>query len=522
MNNLPEKDENLVANDEFSTVFSDPTEHRKIVVKDKKNRLKIGLSLLLAVAVLVGGTFAVVKLIPEKEVETTPLNKKIMILEYDIEDCEKVSVKNQNGTFELLSKIVKDTDEQDGEVVEKKAWYMKGYKESMTDSDLIESVVITLGDISAIREITTRSKKECGLTNPVIEAKIWLDKEEITVSIGGKSPDNAGVYLMLSTSDKIYLVGDDLQEDLSFADLDMATTETQPGITLPDKYSHYYESGNLTRFDSITITGKNFPEKMEFVQNQDDNISGYVPYSVVKPTKRTAENVPGLFSVFSTGFSVQGAYAYDASKATVNALGLNNPDFVLSAHFGSYTYSYKFKQQEDGDYAVIGNDSEYVPKVSLTDCGFLSYTTTDFYSQSVFLTPIAGLKNLTLKTEDKTYSFNISENPSSDGETDMFIIECDGKNYNSSYFQSYYQYLCLLKCMDFDVKKTNLKPEFTIIYTYDDKKHEPTKIEFVKLNATKYQYSIDGVPMGKVGATSFKKVYRLLDKLLAGKPVDIN
>ncbi|MBR3908815.1 MAG: DUF4340 domain-containing protein, partial [Clostridia bacterium] len=347
MNNLPEKDENLVADDEFSTVFSDPTEHRKTVVKDKKNRLKIGLSLLLAVAVLVGGTFAVVKLIPEKEVETTPLNKKIMILEYDIENCEKVSVKNQNGTFELLSKIVKDTDEQDGEVVEKKAWYMKGYKESMTDSDLIESVVITLGDISAIREITTRSKKECGLTNPVIEAKIWLDKEEITVSIGGKSPDNAGVYLMLSTSDKIYLVGDDLQEDLSFADLDMATTETQPGITLPDKYSHYYESGNLTRFDSITITGKNFPEKMEFVQNQDDNISGYVPYSVVKPTKRTAENVPGLFSVFSTGFSVQGAYAYDASKTTVNALGLNNPDFVLSAHFGSYTYSYKFKQQED-------------------------------------------------------------------------------------------------------------------------------------------------------------------------------
>ena len=56
MSNLPEKEnisaeniENNVA-DEFSTIFSNPTEHKRQAPEKKKNRLIIALASLLAVA----------------------------------------------------------------------------------------------------------------------------------------------------------------------------------------------------------------------------------------------------------------------------------------------------------------------------------------------------------------------------------------------------------------------------------------------------------------------------------------
>jgi hypothetical protein len=76
--------------------------------------------------------------------------------------------------------------------------------------------------------------------------------------------------------------------------------------------------------------------------------------------------------------------------------------------------------------------------------------------------------------------------------------------------------------MDFSVEKTTAKPELSITYTYEDSKAKPTKIDFVKLSATKYQYSIDGVPMGQVGSSSYKKITKYLNKLLEGEEINLN
>ena len=71
MSDLPEKDNNLnentenidVGEDGASTVFSDPVDHKKTAVKKKRSLLPIIISAVLAVAVLAGGTVAVIKLI---------------------------------------------------------------------------------------------------------------------------------------------------------------------------------------------------------------------------------------------------------------------------------------------------------------------------------------------------------------------------------------------------------------------------------------------------------------------------
>ncbi len=520
MNNLPEN-ENIAETEEFSTVFSAPTQHKEVAKQPKNKRFKIALALFLAVAVLAGGTLAVIKLIPEKDDGNTSQSSEIGVLDYESDQIKELIVKNSNGKFKFYSKSEESEALDTGEAITVTSWYMDGYDEKMTDSDLIEQIVSDAVGIEAIREISAKSKAECGLEKPVATADITtLDGEKTTVLVGGKSPDNAGVYVCLENKDEIYLVSQSLDESLTFTDLDLASTEEQAPITLSEDYADYCSGETVISFDKLTVSGNDF-EELVFVPNESETLAAFMPYQLVKPMKRAAENVDGVFSIFSSGFPVIGAYSYDASDKTIKALGLDKPDVVVSVVFDDLTKFYKFKKQSDGNYAVIGNDSKNVKKVSVSDCAFLGYETTDFYSQTIFLIPIDSVSNLTLKTQDKTYSFDIRENPKGD-DIDKYIVECDGKTFKSSYFQSFYQYLCMMQCMEFDTEKTSAKPELSIIYTYNDKKQAPTKIEFVKTSAVRYQYSIDGVPMGKVGSSSYKKLFKNLERLLDGKQVVVN
>lgn len=522
MDNLPEKENNLPPEEDFSTIFADPTAHKQVKKPPAKKRLKMVLSLVLAFAVLVGGTFAVIKLIPEKEDETPDSNEEILVLNCEEEVIKNVVVKNENGTFKFLWRTVTEEAEEEGATpTEYTVWRLDGVDETLTSSNTISNFVDKLTYISAIREITSKSEEQCGFDKPRAEATLNLEEREVKVLIGDKSPDNVGTYLKVSTSDKIYLVNEAVGDSLVFNALDLADAETEEPLVLDEDYAKYYAGESIASFDKLVASSIEDDYRLVFEPNADSQLASYVPFLVVEPKKRAAENVSNLLSVFSSGFYTEGAYSYDVSKETIKKFGLDSPDYILSATFKDYTYTYKFKKQRDGYYAYIGNDSKNVKKVSSEYCGFLTCDPTFFYSKTVFVTPLADIKNLTIDTAKKSYSFDITDNPSGN-EDNMYIVECNGKTIDCSNFQSYYQYLCILECMDFDVVKTNQKPELSITYTYEDEDTKSTKIDFIKLNATKYQYSIDGVPMGKIGSTSYKKITKLLDRLLEGKTITVN
>lgn len=521
MNNLPEK-ENNISQEEFSTVFSDPAEHTKTNKKGKASRFRVALSACLAVVILLVGTIAVIKLIPEKDQGGSSDNEDIYVLNYETDDIKEVSLKNKNATFKFYSEKVETEGVESGETETVTNWYMDGYDKEMTDSDLILSKVESAVQIEAIREISSKTAAECGMEHPVVTAEITTaDDQKMTVLVGDKSTDNAGVYVKIEDQEKIYLVGDSLDEELTFTDLDLASTTEVGAISLDeDDYSDYYQDSVLTSFDKITVSGTNLDQKLVFKLNDNETLAPYTPYTVVEPVKRNAENVDSLFNMLSVGFTVSGAYSYDASNSAVKALGLDKPDFVLSAQFDDYTFSYKFKKQDDGNYAVIGNDSKNVKMVSISDCPFLEYETTDFYGKTVFITSIDNVANLTIKSQGETYSFDIKENPKGD-DVNKYIVTCGDKTLKSTYFQSYFQFLCYLQCMDFETERMSTAPELSIIYTYNNET-EPTTIDFFKVSAVRYQYNIDGEPMGRLGSSDYKKITKNLERLLEGKQIVVN
>ncbi len=523
MNNFPENENNISQDDEISTVFSDPEQHKVIAVKDgNKKRLKIVITALVAVAVLVSGTFAVVKLIPEKQDDTaTPSLEEIEVLSQSDTDYKTVTVTNPNGSFKFYSVVTEAKDEESQDTVN---WYMDGYEESLVNTSSISQIVSSLTEISAWREISEKTLADCGLENPVVKADIVTqDDGQFSVLVGNKSPDNSGIYLKLSTKDTIYLVSDAIDTTLTFTALDMANTDALAGITVDDKYADYTDNGVLSRFDSITVSGKNFQQAVVIEANTDESLSGYMPYMVTSPTKRVAENTDGLFSLFSSGVTVSGAYSFDVSDSTLKTLGLNDPDFIATIKIQDFTYTYKFKLQSDGNYAVINDDSVMVKKVDAASCEFLGYSTTDFYSDWVFMESIDNISNLTLKTADKTYSFDIAENTESESDDDTFIITYEGKtDIKSSEFQTFYRFCISLACSEYTTDTLQSDEVLSITYTYKDKNVTPATVSFKKASATKYQYSLNGTPMGKINASEFIKVDKYLQQLVSGKTVTYN
>ena len=534
MSNFPEKDNKeqetaqptLESEEEVSTVFSDPAEHKKNAVK-KKKLLPTVIAAVLAVAVLAGGTVAVIKLIPEREEDSSsPSIETIKVLDLDSDDFKSVTVTNENGTFKLYS--VEETEASDFSASSDASsneptvnWYLDGYDKEVISTSSVGSIAGYAASLEAVREITSKSAEECGLKNPTVRADVVKnDGTEFSILVGSESPDNTGTYVKLSTDDKIYITESDIKSNFTFDALSFSETSAVPGITVTDAMKNYTDDdGALASFDTITLTGKNFPEKVVLAPNTDENLSTYAAYMTISPTRRIAENVDGIFDLFKSGVSVSGAYSFDTSASARKKLGLDNPDLTVEIKIGSFTKTYLFKQQEDGDYAVWYNGAKLIKKVSESSLSFIDYKVNDYYASWVCLQSINELSNFTLKTPDKTYSFDIVYDDSEDAE-ETYVITYEGKKLVAENFQNFYQECISLSCTDFTVDKLSGEPNISIVFTYSDASRGKTAVEFRKASETKYQYSIDGIDMGKINSSALNKILRLAQKVANGESIN--
>ena len=521
MSDFPEKETENTENteNEFSTVFSDPTEHKSAHKTQKRKRLPVIIASLLAVAVLAGGTVAVIKLIPEREDDTsTPSVETIKVLDKSSDDFKIVTVTNKNGTFKLYSeeeKVESSSSSSDtSSSSTKTVWYLDGYAKDVINSSSVSSIVSSVASVTASREVTAKSAAECGLEKPTVKADVVTkDGAEFSLLIGGDSPDGTGIYIKLSTDDKIYINDSSIDSSLEFDALSLAATDSIAGVPTSDLSSDYKDdNGNLSSFDSITLTGSNFPEKLIIAPNTDKNLSTYAAYMTTSPTKRIADKVDGIFGLFKSGVTVSGAYSFDTSVSTRKKLGLDNPELTAEIKVGSVKQSYSFKKQEDGGYAVWYDGAKLIKKVDASSITFIDYKVNNYYASWVCLQSINELSNFTIKTPEKTYSFDIVYDDAEDAK-ETYVITYEGKKLTAENFQNFYQECISLSCSDFTVDKVSGEPAMTIVFTYSDTSRAKTDVKFIKSGAAKYQYSIDGIEMGKINSSALNKILKHVEKV---------
>lgn len=506
---------------DFSTVFSDPEEHRDVPQK-KKRRLLAAIASVLSVAILAGGTVAVVKLIPEKEESIeSPFASDIIVSEKSSADFSSLTLKNKNGIIELYTvKEKTGNSDSSSETEETVNWYLKGVSKDLVSTSTVAYLVDGAVSINAIREITEKTAKECGLENPTITFEATdKDSKKFSVAVGTQSPDNSGYYIKTSISNKIYLVDTSYVENLQVDKLYFASTDSMTAFKAPDDADDYMLDGTLTYFDSLTVDSKKFSDTLMIEYLPDDSeISKYAGYIVRKPTYRIAQNAENMVAVFTGGLSVSGAYSYDVKPATLKKFGLDKPDFKMTISVKGKAMTYKFTLQDDGNYAAVNDDSKLVSMVSPDSVSsFIGCEIVDFYSSWICLYSIDDLKGLNIRAGEKNYNFGISALSEEETEQtdEKYAITLDGKAIDCQSFQNVYQHLISIACTDYTVDNLSVSPSVVFEFIFKDK--ENSVIKFTKASDTRYQYSVDGRELGKVTTASINKLIKYLEKLASGE-----
>lgn len=511
MSNIPENKQNEQAEEVFSTIFSDPSEHRKI--KPQKNKTKPFVKIIafcLSLVVLIGSTIAVIKLIPERQEEDdfVPIMDEIEIINLESDTFKTVTFQNQNGRFEFFSEAIENADTASSETSAVN-WFLKGYDEDVISSPFAEEKIKGISLISAIRKIEQKNDIECGLDNPLLTAEIVTDESTLKLSLGSASPDKTGYYFKLSNKNEIYLVSEEVKSKFEFSALDLANTDVLKGLPLTEDMTDYMDDkSDLSTFDTLTVSGKNFSNNVVIVPNPEDSL---LQYAVSSPIKRRAQNADYLIGAFKDGITVSGAYSLDVSDSSLKKFGLDNPDFIMTMNAGKITHTFKFALQEDGNYAAVCTGEKLIKKVSADSLTYAAFEETDFYSNWVCMEYLAELKGMKFKTPDNSYDFSLNTLEKENEKTET-TVTYNGKTINTEKFTKLYEECLNLTCTSFETEKLSASPDYSIIFEFSDGSSKT--YDFIKSGATKYQYRENGTDMGKVNSSSLNKVITELGKLV--------
>ena len=74
-----------------------------------------------------------------------------------------------------------------------------------------------------------------------------------------------------------------------------------------------------------------------------------------------------------------------------------------------------------------------------------------------------------------------------------------------------------ISCSDYNIDKLNSEPELVVEYVFNKEGVKNSKIEFRKSGASRYQYTVDGIDMGKTTSAEINKFIKYLVKVSDGE-----
>lgn len=514
-----------------STIFSTPAEHKlKAPKNNAKKKILAIVAAVLSVSILVTGGLLIKKFIPEKETDALPtqsVGNNINVITGEVEppkdefattltntqDISRVSISNTYGEFLFMP--VQSTSSV--------YWTVSGVDPDKTDTSKISSKVSSAASIYALRTVE-KTDEECGLTNPKTKVVVTkTDNSSYTLLIGDNSTDNMGQYVKVEGRDTIYVVTEDFLEPFEFDILDLSDISAIPKTLFnSDTTGNQAEDGTYAYFDSLTMSGKLYPQTITINNNtgktKTDEI---VPYLVTTPVKRYAnsEALAPLVNIFSKDTDIVGNCAMEITDETLKQFGLDDPDVILTMTINGESKTFKFAKLS-GDYAgycaIVYDGAKMIRMGSTSDFEFLTSSTQTYYYKSLFMVSVEDINSLTIKTADENLKFDIQINDGSLDTNSPYIAKYNGKNVTKG-FRGYYSDFTCVQCSNFEITEISAEPDATITFDLEDV--EDTVVTLYNVNANEYQYSINGIAMGRIPSSEYNKIIKNFKTISQGKEV---
>ena len=521
MSLTPEENKTPDTQEEESTIFgASPVKDKERKAPKKNKMLKTALSAFLALAVLVGGTVAVIKLIPEKQKEeNNPETEQITIFAYKDVDVESVTVNRTGSTVVYNSALEETKTESESSATAK--WSINGLDATLIDESALSSHVASLITMNATREIEVEEGADYGFSAPLYTLSLKLrDGGEKSLLLGNKTPSSSGFYAQLSGNSKVYLVSPDTADLLDTKNEDFSITTVVPAQKSTDATKAYFSEDTLNLFDTMTIERKG-EKTLSFVSNFGDDINQMIPYTMVSPYNRSANTdaISNIVELVSGGITATSAYAFNPTAKDLQLYGMSNPELTFELKYGKNTIAFSATRQADGDFAVMTpENSKIIFRVAASSITFADTALEDFLSSMPFIEMITNFESFTFETESGKNIFTMSYEKDDNGEEQIASVKANGKEVEKEQFQTYYQHLVGTEPSDAVFEKVNKTADFTIFCKARPGQKDFT-LKFIKNTDRRYYFEINGEPIGLVSTTYVEKLMNYQRDLANGKTI---
>lgn len=516
MSLLPEENNELQAE---STIFTaSPTKVEPKKPKKQRKMLKSILASLLAVFLLGGSIFAVVKFIPKKEEAGIASTENIPVISIAPEKVQSIKITRADSVSTYISAVEDVKNEDTGETEKKVSWSIKGVSPELTETTAISMITDTVLSLRATRTVEREEGADYGFSKPsfLIEITGYDAADNLTLTIGSETPSGSGIYA--EVKDTIYLISADAAADFAKTDEQLATSHAIPAATIDGDTLDYFEDDKLARFDKITLSGKNFPQKLTFVMNEKAGSGNYNDYVMTTPYHRYAdsENVALLFEVAIGGLTAAEAYKYNPTAADLAKFRLSSPDMRLSIEYGGKKVAFSASRYDDEYFAVLVDGKEdIIFKVANSFLLFAEIPDTTFANRLTFIELLTDFKKMTFKTAKDTYNFDIDYTAKTDDTDEVLKIKANGKEIEAQNFQNFYQHM-VVECNEVTLKRESGTPVLTVSATDGSK---TSSIKFIKYSERRYYVEVDSAPIGFISATNMEKILTYLADAAEGREV---
>lgn len=517
MDNIPENNlPNTVNEDAESTIFSAPKEHND-APKKSGGRLKKVIAALLCVAVLIGGTIAVIKLIPVLEETVIDNDKSETVVALKSDDFTKVTLKNGDKTLVMTSTI---TEGKDSSSV---TWTLDGYDADLIDSYNVGQTVSELANITALRKMKNTSS-DYGFDAPKATATFEGrgDTKGFTVTIGNESPDMRGYYLKTTLSENVYLVENTEIQEIFNDDLHYAVNDKLGGFTEDSDNVEYFTDGTLSLYDTLEVRGKNYPVPLRVEKNDDDS---YIAFQIVSPMNRYAYDTKDFLLAFGQGITCAGSYSFDKSDASLKKFGLNDPFMTATITIAGKSLTYKIAKVDDTYAAVVCDGAPMIRKVALENLSFIDNKATDYYYKTPIVENIKDVSNIIFekgatKIEFKLWYETVKAESEDEEDEEVFHVSYKGKELDGSNFKKYYMQLLSVSNVDYDTKEISGGYDSVMTFKHNNGTKD-TVLGFKKYSEQRWQYYVNGEASGIITSNDYSKIVSYTEKVAAGEKLDV-
>lgn len=432
---------------------------------------------------------------------------------------KQIDVENQSGNYTVLAETpIEEMTDAHGEKTTgttETIYTLVGFEDAALQPGQADSIANQASNMetTAIIDVKGENLGDYGLDKP--RAKVVTTFDDGTVvkmDIGNDAPDGLGTYIKYTDKKKVYLTDSDSVNAFMFSTLDLLKKDITDAADTEEE----------AEIQSITLTGKHFPNKVTIVPNDDETCSAY--YKMTSPSEQFVNVVHGD----EVKGAVRGLYAtnvvcYHPSGDQLSEYGLNDPAAKLEAKYSDASYRLSVSEPDGNDNVyLLNSDSNIIYQLAATSVPWSTLTYDDLKYEYVLKPVQDKLSSIEVTADGKTYKFDIEKVTKTDddgNETTSTKIKCGDESIAESKFNTFFDNLTnVQRNGNAEGESASGSAVLTVKYNYNNGKASDT-VKYFAAGSRKMLVQINGSSDSYVFETYTNKIIEDAPKLANGGTV---